>query len=139
MEAFVSELPEIVPSYRPGQVNLYAATMFPFLIQPRLTIANAAPRTNVIQDIFFLRQHNDEWIGTGYFVVSPSTEAVGTLYRFEERVPWYDVTNLFASFQNAINTFPTNSHRVMDRVINLKLTPYGQFGTNLIGYVEPDY
>src|SRR3954451_11533192 len=26
MEAFVSELPEIVPSYRSGQVNLFAAT-----------------------------------------------------------------------------------------------------------------
>jgi len=139
MEAFVSELPEIVPSYQGGQLNLYAATMYPFLIQPRSGIPNASARTNVLQDIFFLRQHNDSWIGTGYFVVSPSTEAIGTLYRFEESVPWYDVPKLFGDFQNAIKFFPTNSHRVMDRVVNLKLTPYGQFGTNLIGYVEADY
>jgi len=139
MEAFVSELPEIVPSYQGGQLNLYAATMYPFLIQPRSGIPNASARANVLQDIFFLRQHNDSWIGTGYFVVSPSTEAIGTLYRFEESVPWYDVPKLFGDFQNAIKFFPTNSHRVMDRVVNLKLTPYGQFGTNLIGYVEADY
>ena len=140
MEAFVSELPEIVPSYQKGQVNLYASTMFPFLIQPRSGIPNAAPRTNVIQDIFFLRQHNDDWIGTGYFVVSPSTEPIGTLYRFEQSVPnASDVYTLFRTFQLAIASFPTNSHRVMDRVVNLKLTPYGQFGTNLIGYVDPDY
>jgi prepilin-type N-terminal cleavage/methylation domain-containing protein len=140
MEAFGSELPEIVPSYQNGQVNLYAATMFPFLIQPRSGIPNAAPRTNVIQDIYFLRQHNDDWIGTGYFVVSPlvppSTEAIGTLYRFELVVTNASyVYTLFRSFQLAIASFPTNSHRVMDRVVNLKLTPYDNNGlvmTNLI-------
>jgi hypothetical protein len=131
MESFVAELPEIAPCYQNGQLNLYAATMFPFLIQPRTTIANADRRTNVIQDVFFLRQNNDQWIGTGYFVVSPYGDAVGTLYRFEQRVGPADVFRLFGSFQDAIKFFPTNTaRRVIDRVINLKLTPYGYQMTN---------
>jgi len=83
MEAFVSELPEIAPSNQSGQTNLYAVTMFPFLIQPRLTIANAAPRTNVIQDFFFLRKHNDEWIGTGYY--DDDYAKVGDQWKFASR------------------------------------------------------
>src|SRR5439155_23033591 len=58
MELFTSELPEISASYAPGQVNVYAR-VFSFLVQPRP--APAADRRNVIQDFYFLRQHNDEW------------------------------------------------------------------------------
>jgi prepilin-type N-terminal cleavage/methylation domain-containing protein len=134
MELLAAELPEITPSQRPGQINLYAETMFPFLIQPRP--APAAPRINVLQDIFFLRQQNDQWIGTGYFVVPTSTEAVGTLYRFETNFPSADVSGFFGAFEYAVKRFPTPfTHRVIDRVVSLRLTPYdfqGQYLTNLV-------
>jgi len=130
MELFASELPEITPCNRDSQVNLYAQQAYALLIQPRPT--PLLMRTNLIQDIFFLRQHNDEWIGTGYFVYS-TNDAVGSLYRFETNV--VNVTNnlqihsLFASFLAAVQENPpARSHQVMDRVIDLKLVPYDAFG-----------
>jgi hypothetical protein len=139
MEFLTAELPEITPSHRDGQINLYAATMFPFLVQPR-PMQDAAPRVNSIQDFYFLRQRNDEWIGTGYFVLPFSTEPIGALYRFQLSVT--NVTNnsqIFWLFTNFIAATkqdpPPNSHRIMDRVVNLRLAPYnsqGQFLTNLV-------
>jgi len=146
MELLTGELPEIAPFNQAGQINLYAATMFPFLVQPRP--APAAPRVNVIQDLFFLRQHNDDWIATGYFVSSwpltNATEPIGTLYRFEESV---SVTNLsripqlFVDFTNASAQFPppaNNSHRVMDRVVSLRLSPFNSDGVYMTTNVDPN-
>ena len=148
MELLTAELPEITPSGRNGQINLYAETAFPFLVQPRQF--PAAPRVNVIQDIFFLRQHNDDWIGTGYFVstwpLTNSSDPIGTLYRFEETVNSANISQmpqLFTDFTNAVAQFPppsTNSHRVMDRVMNFKLTASDARGSNFVGlnYTFPD-
>lgn len=136
MEQIPAELSELAPSYRDGQINLYAALSFPPLVQPRP--GSALARTNVIQDIFFLRQHNDQWIGTGYFV-SPTNYPIGTLYRFEETVYTTNtyainsalIGNLFTHFATALQTNPPspfNCHRIMDGVVNLKLVPYDQTG-----------
>ncbi len=138
MELLTGELPETTHSYRENQINLYARTAFPFVIQPRPTLSSS--RTNVIQDIYFLRQHNDVWIGTGYFVAPFAGDGLGTLYRFEQSVTNVtsdaQIRSLFVAFQDAIKNFPTaDSHRVADRVVSLRLTPYnlqGQFMTNQV-------
>lgn len=134
MELLTGELPEISPCNLDGQLNVYAQTNSASLIQNRSPV----DRTNVIQDIFFLRQNNDEWIGTGYFVL-PHT--IGTLYRFElivtnvtdnSQIYWL-FTNFLAAAQQ--DPPPANSHRVMDQVLGLKLSPYdsqGRFWTNLV-------
>lgn len=143
MELLTGELPEISASGRDGQVNVYAQTAFPALIQPRP--APSAPRVNLIQDFFFLRQNNDDWIGTGYFVLPFSTEPIGTLYRFELSVTnvtdnsqiYWLFTNFLAATQQ--NPPPANSHRVIDQVVDLRISPYnaqGQFWTN---YVDSKY
>jgi len=145
MEKLAEELPEITPSFRDSQINLYAAPLtdsagkiFPLLVQPRPT--PAAPRVNLIQDIFFLRQHNDEWVGTGYFVVPSAGDPVGTLYRYEQSVfptniflmPW-----LFTNFQSSRSL--SNSHRMIDRVVNLRLSPYDSQGQFMTNWVDANY
>lgn len=141
MELFDSELPEITPSDIAGQVNLYALTAYS-LLQPRPS--PAAPRLNLIQDVFFLRQHNDQWIGTGYFV-SSTNDPVGTLYRFEESVYATNIALmplLLTHFIAASQTYPpptTNSHRLMDRVVNLKLTPSDAQGRPWTNLVDASY
>jgi prepilin-type N-terminal cleavage/methylation domain-containing protein len=137
MELMTSELSEISPSYQIGQLNLYASTAYS-LIQPRPS--PAAPRLNLIQDIFFLRRHNDDWIGTGYFVLplTNTMDPIGTLYRFEMSTndPG-QINKLFLKFLAETKQYPPYqfSHRIIDRVVNLLLTPYdtrGQFLTNLV-------
>jgi len=143
MELLTSELPEISPCYAPAQVNLYAKA-FNFLVQPRPAPAKA--RVNVVQDFFFLRQHNDEWIGTGYFV-SPAYpgDPIGTLYRYERSTNnvtdplafhWL-LTNFLAAVEQ--NPPPPEAHRVMDRVVNLTFSPYDLQGRFMTNFVDASY
>src|SRR5687767_9294543 len=45
---------------------------------------NASPQVTYLQELFFVRRENDDWVGTGYFV-DPITDqgGAGVLYRFE--------------------------------------------------------
>ena len=142
-ERLTGEIPEITRSYQAGSLNLFAETAYPFLIQPRPSAPSDPamnPRVNIIQDIFFIRQHDDTWIGTGYFVVSYASDPVGTLYRVEKSGGWNDIPGMFTFFNDSIKHFPTNSpHRVLDRVVALKLTPYDYLGQYLTNAVDANY
>jgi hypothetical protein len=97
-------------------------------------------RTNVLNDIFILEHTNTTWMGVGYAVSNYPGVAVGTLYRYETNVnalaPGF-TNNLWSAFEKGLGTFPSNYwHRVADGVIDLRITPFDQYGNT--NYYNPN-
>ncbi len=107
------------------------------LIQP--LPGSSAPRTNVVEDLFFLIRGNQTWTGIGYFVRNTNSffdpagvGPVGTLYRFEMS------TNAvqFAQHPDGLfNTYltATNASRILDGVVHFRVRAYdidGRWLTN---------
>ena len=141
VEMLSTELQELVPSHAPGETNFFVTTSLVPIVQSRPA---SLPQTNVVQEYFFLSRRNTDgvkqWTGTGYYLdpekpTSPQPNGVGTLYRFQTNVPLADVTTAFRSFLAAINK-PVAAigdgrlHRVADRIIHLRLIPYGANGVS---------
>jgi hypothetical protein len=114
---------------------------------PRLTnIVNyengLAFRTNQLNDIYILIHTNTTWVGVGYSVSNYPGIGVGTLYRYETN--WTSLApvftnNLFSQFTQALasqNFNNNNWHRVADGVIDLRITPYDQYGNT--NYFNPN-
>jgi prepilin-type N-terminal cleavage/methylation domain-containing protein len=95
-------------------------------------------RANVLQEIFFLTQRTNQWVGTGYRVLG-ATNGIGTLYRFTIATNYLDLNpqNLIKAFVNATLTNPvtgqlsTNYNRVADGVMDLRLTAFDPDGRRL--------
>ena len=115
------------------------------------------PRTNLLQDCFFLQRQNQTWIGVGYCVRTadpatgrlnlpesgPGQLGVGSLYRFSttninnflrsDGVP-YDPSQLYVAIYNACNNLPipaglgVNTNRMCDGVIHFRLRPFATNG-----------
>jgi len=104
---------------------------------------SAVWRTNQEQELFFLIQTNNVWMGVGYAVDSTSL-GLGTLYRYcaTARSP---LTNnaLFTSFVSNVNSgnlqTATNWGRVADGVIHLKIRCFDQNGNESAYEYGHDY
>ena len=130
MDLLGRELQQLAPSGRDGPLNLYAQVQGS-LTQPRIGGAN---QRNVLQRYFFLSRLNDDWLLTGYCMDTP-TLGVGTLYRFERRIPFTDTDQLHRYEKSLLSSSdcPNNSHRVADGIVHLQLRPYdveGRISTN---------
>ena len=135
------EISQVVPSDRPFTTNLFAAlsTNFPQpLLQglPGTTGGGAGTqdqRTNVIQDIFFLSQNNQNWIGIGYQVVPDYKNAgTGILYRFETNHNNYTATNISGEFLRFLNSSSTGKTRISDGVVHLRLRAFATNGYPIV-------
>jgi prepilin-type N-terminal cleavage/methylation domain-containing protein len=85
------EMQQMAPSYQTNGVNFYAQIpLYGPLVQTMP--ASTIPRTNILEDLFFISRYNQTWNGIGYFIrTNPSVGGgmglVGTLYRFETNIP----------------------------------------------------
>jgi prepilin-type N-terminal cleavage/methylation domain-containing protein len=135
------EIEQVTPADENQALNFFAALPLfytplasvpytPFLqtlpgVQPVLGNPPVNPRTNIIEDLFFLKRQNQTWTGIGYRVDTPSL-GVGTLYRFETNAFFeQDPAQLFFAFTN---TPATNMSRVMDGVVHFKVRAFGPNG-----------
>jgi hypothetical protein len=104
-----------------------------------------AIRTNELNDIFILEHTNTTWVGVGYAVSNYPGIGVGTLYRYETNwnyLPPVFTNNLWSQFYKGFSgagVFPSNNwHRVADGVIDLRITPFDQYGnTNYYNQSDP--
>jgi Prokaryotic N-terminal methylation motif len=166
-DMIVRDLEQMTPSYLPAQdyarriqPNFYAWLFRSGRVgQPlvQLLPGSSLPRTNFLEDVFFLARQNQEWIGIGYFVRTNSpktgslslplvrgpvaTVGVGTLYRFETTASVLSLTNspaqMFADFQYQAaqgNEINPNVSRIMDGVIHFQVRTYN---TNGVWIVSP--
>jgi len=91
-----------------------------------------AVRTNILQEFYFLRRDQQEWIGTAYFVQDFDLDGVGTLYRFTTNVPARELSPFrdpYAIYRSlTAQEFQTQARRVADGVVHFKVTPFGLDG-----------
>jgi type II secretory pathway pseudopilin PulG len=102
-------------------------------------------RTNELNNIFMLVHTNTTWLGVGYAVSNYPGIGVGTLYRYETN--WNALApvfngNLWSQFNKDVSAevYDTNYwHKVADGVIDLRITPYDQYGnTNFYNPANPN-
>jgi prepilin-type N-terminal cleavage/methylation domain-containing protein len=139
MEMISRELEQISASGFSEGVNLYAG-MIPIPRVVQADIDQVTPlRTNVLQELFFLSERDNQWHGTGYRVLW-ADNGVGTLFRHGSATNRHRLsnTNLMGQFVHAVamtNTvtgaISTNYHRVADGVIHFRITAYDPEGRRL--------
>ena len=143
IQMMASELKQVIAagSYH---TNLEATPGYPPLFWTRNFTASVNPQITYLQELFFLRRENDDWIGTGYFVDAVTgAGGAGTLYRFEwrESVARSNALDIiYNQFRTAnINTVP----RLAERVAHLRLfafdadgNPYYVGKTNYLAFTN---
>lgn len=108
---------------------------------------SAALRMNVVQRFFFVSRENQDWIGTGYVVLTNRQGGeVGTLYRFSSsrRPPFSDydlATNFLGNINVALdalrNNLPvTNLSRVAEGVVHLQVRAFAPNGRPLLPFIN---
>lgn len=135
------EMEEITPCYQSNGMNFfaqfpdYAKNVGP-LVQ-NLPVSQL-PRTNLLENLFFLTRDNQTWKGIGYFVrsndvlgVGGPLDLVGSLYRFETNVPVAQMQGdnsilPYWTFLNATNRFSIS--KVLDGVVDFRVSCYGTNG-----------
>jgi prepilin-type N-terminal cleavage/methylation domain-containing protein len=140
------DMQQIAPSYQTNGLNFYVQIPPNYSPLVQAMPASSVPRTNLIQDLFFLSRYNQTWNGIGYFVrtndflgVPGNPDLVGTLYRFETNVPIseFQGTGLlpYLTFRNATNQF--NISKVLDGVVDFRVRCYDPDGNLLVGNYGP--
>lgn len=146
IDILTREIEQLTPSRLPFTTNFFAELQSSFS-QPLFqgmpgTEYPGNPsaqdvRTNVVQRFFFLTQVNQDWIGTGYQVLSDYPNAgVGTLYRFTTNRTATDylkygvnASTLSAEFLRA----PANRlTRIADGIVHLRLRAFDTNGTLIV-------
>jgi len=104
--------------------------------------------TNVLQEVFFLSKFNKQWSGTGYRILSFSTNGVanqfaggvGTLSRYSVDVSASDFpnTNLFFRVMNTDTNTLAKYQRIADGVIHFRLRAFDTNGY-LMNYVTNSF
>jgi hypothetical protein len=117
---------------------------------------SAALRKNQVQQFFFLSRFGQDWVGTGYVVLTnKSGEDVGALYRFSSTVrpPFTNeigisnVTGLMQTFRgvvvDAVRDIPVNGsvtderlHKVADGIVHLELRAFSPSGQPLLPVLD---
>jgi hypothetical protein len=140
MDLLARELEQMAPSESPdiivGASARYRATNF--FVEPSPAFnwtkplvqelpGNAQSRTNLIQRFFFLSKLNQDWLGTGYEVLSDDANGcVGTLYRYAAtNYPRGYLLPLSAQF---LSTPVTNLSRIADGIVHLRLRAFAKNG-----------
>ena len=129
------EMEQITPSHLEDTVNFFSLTpavTIP-LVQP-LPGTGSRPRTNVMQEVFFLTRENQTWTGIGYRAY-PADEGIGKLYRFVTNSNTRNPHELFQAFNDAITT---NMSPVLDGVMHFKVRAYDTNGYFIRGNIGPD-
>ena len=143
IEMMQRELSQMKASRASNTLNFYAQIALAGGYKPLLQELPGIPnppgsplpnRTNILQEIFFLTEENQRWVGNGYFVSSPA-EGVGTLYRCEYRSNYGDDPRLlFIRFDNDLSGFhgagtvKTNMTRLLDGAVHLRVRAYNTNG-----------
>ncbi|HKQ37610.1 MAG TPA: prepilin-type N-terminal cleavage/methylation domain-containing protein [Verrucomicrobiae bacterium] len=131
IQMMASELKQIVAagSLRP---NLEATNAYGPLFWTRNFTVSGSPQATYLQELFFIRRDNDDWVGTGYFV-EPVTVAggAGALYRYELRRPVTRVDALdeiYKEFKNP--TAKTPIPRLAERITHLRVFAFDADGNS---------
>lgn len=133
------ELEQITPSRGATTVNLSAVNYLNLAYTMSLpTTSGAISRTNVMETIYFLSRENQQWIGTGYMVLTnfpDNGSGLGTLYRYAVHCPvGQDPASLFSDYRTTLNSIynsgisPTNLTRVADGIVHFSLRAYAPDG-----------
>jgi type II secretory pathway pseudopilin PulG len=152
-EMIARELEQVTPSYAPGYLTSGKPTtnfnFFKYMVSDagnyQLLAAGTTPRTNILDDVFFLLHQNQTWTGVGYFVRANFTDGlavpgqVGTLYRFETSCSAAQFAQipdrLFYGFSQAeLGRSPANVSKIMDGIIHFRVRAYD---TNGLWIVPP--
>jgi type II secretory pathway component PulJ len=142
MEMISRELEQMDACGLAQGINLFAG-MIPIqpLVQADLNQSSRPLRTNLLQELFFLSQRNNQWQGVGYRVLR-AQDGVGTLYRHSATTNRHRLTytNLMGQFVHAVlatntatGSLLTNYHRVADGIIHFRVTAFDPEGRRL-GY-----
>lgn len=133
-DLLLRDLQQITPTYQSNAINFYAQIPNYTPLQQTLP-ASSYPRTNVLQDLFFISRYNQTWNGIGYFVrtdawVGANMNLIGTLYRFETNIPNSQFTGdgyrPFQTFFNATNR--ANISKIIDGVVEFRVRCYDTQG-----------
>lgn len=128
------DMSEITPTMQTNGVNFFAEIPN-YAPGEMILAANTYPRTNILQDIFFMKRDNQNWSGVGYFVRTNASyfgnvSSIGALYRFETNV---HVVNFdgdgyrpFVTYQNATNN--SSISKLLDGVVEFHVRCYDKDG-----------
>jgi type II secretory pathway pseudopilin PulG len=140
-DLLLRDLQQITPSGETNGVNFYAQIPnYPLLQQ--ILPASSIPRTNVLENLFFLTRMNQTWSGIGYMVrtnsdfgLAETPDWAGTLYRFEVDVAASEIQGNadmpYVTFLNSTNRF--NFSKVLDGVVEFRVRCFDTNGTLLVG------
>ncbi len=140
-ELLLRDLEQIQPSGQPTGLNFYTQIPQNYTPLEQSMPASTVPRTNVLQDLFFVTRVNQTWTGVGYFVrvnnngtnqvgVQTVPDIVGTLYRFETNMPvsLFNGSNAFQQFLVATNGGVGSISKIMDGVVEFSVHCYDTNG-----------
>ncbi len=145
-DLLLHDLEEITPCYQTNGMNFYAQIPnYGPLVGPLVQNlpGSTLPRTNILENLFFLSRNNQTWSGIGYFVRTNDNmgfggplDLVGTLYRFETNVPVSQMQGdnsllPYNTYLNATNRFSIS--KVLDGVVDFRVHCYDTNGYLLTG------
>lgn len=141
-DLLVRDLQQITPTFQTNGINFY--TQIPNYAPLQLTLpASSYPRTNILENLFFMSRNNQTWSGIGYFVrtnpwVGGFMNPVGTLYRFETNVPRAQIAgDAYLPYQTFLNaTNPLNISKILDGVVEFRVRAYDPNGFVLTNGTE---
>jgi prepilin-type N-terminal cleavage/methylation domain-containing protein len=149
-DLLVRDVEQMTPSYQTNAVNFYVDIPNYSPEQVVLPANGGVPRTNVLEDMFFLTRYNQTWKAVGYYVRSSTNagyggyiENAGSLYRFETNMSILQFNGNpslpFRTYLNATN-FPgpaaipaANVAKVLDGVVEFRVHCYDTNGVLLDG------
>jgi type II secretory pathway pseudopilin PulG len=133
-DLLVRDLQQITPTFQTNGINFY--TQIPnYAPLQQVLPASFYPRTNILENLFFMSRYNQTWSGIGYFVrtnpwVGGLMNPVGTLYRFETNIPMAQIAGdaqlPYQTFLNATN--PLNISKILDGVVEFRVRAYDPNG-----------
>jgi type II secretory pathway pseudopilin PulG len=145
-DLLVREVEQVTPCYVSVNAPVFGSPVFystiPSLanVSVQTLLGGTVPRTNVLQDLFFLTRQNQTWTGVGYFVRTNITfppgqgfGPVGTLYRYQTnhtlgqfQLAPGALANGFLIAMNGTDTIPVS--RIVDGVVHFRVRAFDRFG-----------
>jgi prepilin-type N-terminal cleavage/methylation domain-containing protein len=143
MDIITREVQEMAPLTTAGTNAINCFVQIPGYSELQQDLpGSSAPRTNVLQDFFFVSRVNQEWVGTGYSVLD-ATNGIGSLYRYSTNIHVRSLDTLakaynpalgpYDLFFDAVSQWPDTDEfaRVVDGVIHFRVRAYGTNGVLL--------
>lgn len=134
------EVEQITPSYQNSGLNFFAEIPN-YTPLPEALPGDTVPRTNILEDLFFVSKVNQTWNAIGYYVrtnvgYTNFVDPVGTLYRFQTNIPVSPFNGNGAS--NAYQSFTTTTNlaslsKILDGVVEFRVRCFDTNGVFLTG------